>query len=176
MNVLARPSWSPYAVGAGIGVLSWLAFLTTKKPIGITTAFENTAAGLGQRIAPHASGANAYVAKADEVPRIDSEWMLAAGTLIGSLLSARAAGTSGGPHVPVRWQQRFGRSRIKRDLAALAGGALMMFGARTAKGCTSGHTISGTLQLAASSWLFAPVMATSAAVVARLLFGGRDAR
>ena len=178
MNVLARPSWSPYAVGAGIGVLSWLSFLTAKKPIGITTAFENTAAGLGQRIAPRVSGANAYVAKADEVPRLDWEWMLAAGTLLGSLLSARSAGTAGGVHVPVRWQHRFGGSRIKRDLAAFVGGALMMFGARTAKGCTSGHTISGTMQLAASSWLFAPVMGTSAVIVARLLFGngGRNAR
>jgi uncharacterized protein len=171
VTALARPSWSPYLVGAGIGVLSWLSMVTAKKPIGITGAFEHTAAGVGQRIAPRASGANAYVAKADQVPTLDWEWMLAAGTLLGSLLSARADGSAGGMHVPVRWQQRFGGSRFKRDLAAFVGGALMMFGARTAKGCTSGHTISGTMQLAASSWLFAPVMGVTAAGIARLLFG-----
>jgi uncharacterized protein len=175
MTLLARPSWPPYAVGAGIGVLSWLSFLTAKRPIGVTTPFETTAAGIGQRIAPRISGANAYVAKADEVPRIDWEWMVAAGTLLGGLLGARSAGTAGGPHVPVRWQHRFGPSRTKRDLAAFVGGALMMFGARTAKGCTSGHTLSGTMQLAASSWLFAPVMCATAVGVARLLFGKEGA-
>src|ERR1017187_9300942 len=40
MNPLTKQSWSPYLVGAGIGVLSWLAFATADRPIGITTAFE----------------------------------------------------------------------------------------------------------------------------------------
>jgi len=35
------------------------------------------------------------------------------------------------------------------------GGIIMGFGARWAGGCTSGHGISGTLQLAVSSWLAA---------------------
>jgi uncharacterized protein len=35
----------------------------------------------------------------------------------------------------------------------LAGGAIMAFGARMAGGCTSGHGISGTLQLAVGSWI-----------------------
>ena len=43
-NPLTMKSWSPYVVGAGIGVLSWFAFATANHPIGITTAFENTAA------------------------------------------------------------------------------------------------------------------------------------
>ena len=52
----------------GIGALSWLAFLTAKKPIGITGAFESTSAGLGQKLAPHASGVNAYLAESEVVP------------------------------------------------------------------------------------------------------------
>jgi uncharacterized protein len=173
MKELARTSsWSPYAVGAGIGVLSWISFATAKRPIGITTTFESTAAGLGQRLAPRASGVNAYLARSEDVPRLDWEWMLTAGTLLGSLLGARASGaTAAHPPVPALWQRRFGASRRRRALGAFLGGALMMFGARMAKGCTSGHAISGTMQLAGSSWLFSPVMAATAAVVARALFG-----
>jgi hypothetical protein len=46
----------------------------------------------------------------------------------------------------------------------------MMFGARMAKGCTSGHGISGVMQMAGSSWLFSPVMAATAALASRALF------
>ncbi len=171
MNILEKQSWSPYAVGAGVGVLSWFAFLTAKKPIGITGAFENTAAGVGQQLAPHASGVNAYLAKSEEVPKVDWEWMLAAGVALGSWLSANASGDRHPKRVPDVWATRFGASPTVRDLGAFVGGALMMFGARVAKGCTSGHAISGTQQLAASSWLFSPVMGATAALVARALFG-----
>lgn len=171
MNILEKRSWSPYAVGAGIGVLSWFSFLTAKRPIGITSAFESTAAGLGQRIAPRASGVNQYLAKNDEAPTIDWEWMLATGVAIGSWLSSRASGDRHAARVPSLWASRFGSSTLKRDVGAFLGGALMMFGARVAKGCTSGHAISGTQQFAASSWVFSPVMGAAAAGVARLLFG-----
>lgn len=171
MNLLEKRSWSPYAVGAGIGVLSWFSFLTARQPIGITGAFEHTAAGLGQQLAPHASGVNAYLARSDEVPKLDWEWMLAAGVALGSWLSSRASGDREAARVPEAWAARFGTSPTVRDVGAFLGGALMMFGARVARGCTSGHAISGTQQLAASSWLFSPVMAAAAAGVARALFG-----
>lgn len=176
MTALARPAWSSYAVGAGIGALSWLTFLTGKKPLGITGAFESTAAGLGQWLAPRASGANAYVAHSDSAPTLDWEWTLATGVVIGSYLSAAASGERGAQGVHPGWTRRFGPSPVARGVGAFLGGALMMFGARVAKGCTSGHGISGVLQLAASSWLFAPVMATVAVGVARSLFGEAASR
>ena len=37
MEWLKMAQWSPYAVGIGIGVLSWLAFLLSDKPIGCVT-------------------------------------------------------------------------------------------------------------------------------------------
>jgi uncharacterized protein len=36
--------WSPYIAGAGIGLLSCFAFATADHSIGVTTAFEHTAA------------------------------------------------------------------------------------------------------------------------------------
>ena len=121
MNILEKKSWSPYAVGAGIGVLSWFSFLTAKKPIGITTAFENTAAGLGQRFAPKASGVNAYLAKNEEVPKLDWEWMLAAGVALGSWLSSTASGYRAVKRVPTVWASRFGSSSVARATIGPAG-------------------------------------------------------
>ena len=77
-------SWSPYAVGAGIGVLSWFVFAIANHPLGITTAFENTASMTEQAMAPAAAEANPlFVTKASEgkSPKIDAEWMLVIGVL-----------------------------------------------------------------------------------------------
>ena len=89
----------------------------------------------------------------------------------GSMLAARAADQRTPTGVPKLWARRHGPSRGKRDAAAFLGGAAMMFGARMAKGCTSGHGITGTMQLALSSWVFTPVMFASAALFARALHG-----
>ena len=32
------PAWSPYVVGTGIGVLSWLTFYFSDKPVGASSA------------------------------------------------------------------------------------------------------------------------------------------
>ena len=106
-----------------------------------------------------------------ERPQIGWEVGLVGGVLAGSLLSAHLSGDASPPTVPDTWREKIGRSRTLRLAAAAAGGALMMFGARMAKGCTSGHGISGTMQFAASSWLFDPIIFASGAAVSRALFG-----
>jgi uncharacterized membrane protein YedE/YeeE len=59
---------------------------------------------------------------------------------------------------------------------AFLSGGLMMFGARLAQGCTSGHGISGTLQLAVSSWIFIIVAFTVGTITTLLLYGKEGAR
>lgn len=178
MKLLEQKQWSPFAVGAGIGALSVFTLASAKKPLGITTPFEGTAAAISQKVAPEVTKVNRYLAQSEQVPRLDWEWMLAASVIAGSALSAMTSGDRSRGVVPELWARAQGPSPTKRYAAAFIGGALMMFGARMAKGCTSGHGISGVLQLAASSWLFSPVMGVSAALAARLLFGkgGRRAR
>ncbi len=53
------------------------------------------------------------------------------------------------------WSKYKGDNKTKRIIWALVGGFILIFGARLAGGCTSGHIISGGMQLAASSLLFA---------------------
>jgi uncharacterized protein len=72
--------------------------------------------------------------------------------------------------VPDVWKERFGPSATKRFVAAFLGGVIIMYGARLAGGCTSGHRISGGLQLALSSWLFLAVMFATGLAVSAVLF------
>ena len=65
---------------------------------------------------------------------------------------------------------RRGAAPLPRVLTAVAGGALLGFGARWAGGCTSGHGISGTLQLAVSSWLAALSFFAGGIAAAAILF------
>lgn len=173
MNPLTMKSWSPYVVGAAIGVLSWVAFATVNKPIGITTAFEYSAALTEQAAAPQV--AQPYLeakAKESKWPKIDWEWMLVLGVFIGAYLSSKMSGDRAPEEkVPPLWRSRFGDSPGVRYAGAFLGGSIMMFGARVAQGCTSGHAISGILQLALSSWIFAPVMAMTGMAVAFLIYG-----
>ena len=178
MNPLREKVWSPYVVGAGIGVLSWLTFITVDKPIGITTAFEYSAALTEQASAPEV--ARPYLeakAKDGKVPKIDWEWMLVLGVFIGAYLSSKMSGDRAPEEkVPPLWRSRFGDSPGVRYVGAFLGGLIMMLGARIAQGCTSGHAISGILQLALSSWIFAPVMGVAGMVVAFLIYGKEGRR
>jgi uncharacterized protein len=169
MNPARRASWGPYAVGAGIGLLETVAMATAKRPLGITSVFEQGAARVNRAIDP--ASARRYHEAGGEEPKVGWETALVAGVLAGSALSASLSGDRRPRRVPALWRQHVGPSRAGRYLASVAGGALMMFGARMAKGCTSGHGISGSMQFAASSWAFNPIMFASGAAVARALFG-----
>jgi len=68
------------------------------------------------------------------------------------------------------WKKYKGSSKGKRIAWAFAGGFLLIFGARLAGGCTSGHIISGGMQLALSSYLFAAVVFGSFLLTGRLFY------
>ncbi len=153
MDLFTMDRWSPYAVGIGIGVLSCLAFLLSNKPIGCSTAFVRSAGLLERLFRGRKVDDKPYYRKF--APRIDWEWMLVLGVLVGALASAWLAGQFEWRWVPHRWAAAAGTSASIRWLVALLGGFCVGFGARWAGGCTSGHGISGTLQLAVSSWIAA---------------------
>lgn len=172
MNILRYKAWSPYAVGALIGLLSWFSFATVDKPLGITTAFEHSAAISMKAAAPKVAESNAYYKDPDKKPKIGWEWMLVVGVFLGAFVSSKlSADRSTGSGVPARWAKRFGPDRGKRFAGAFLGAAVMMFGARLAQGCTSGHGISGSLQLAVSSWIFLAVFIPAAMLTAFALYG-----
>ena len=172
INPLKMKAWSPYIVGVGIGILSCFTFLSAGNPLGITTAFETTAAICEQQLLPDAAATNPLIAK--KPPKIDWGWMLLVGVFAGAWASSKLSGDRNAENVPPLWADRFGPSVMKRYAAAFAGGLLMLLGARLAGGCTSGHGISGSLQLAVSSWVFVAVAFSVGIITANLLFRGKN--
>jgi uncharacterized protein len=70
------------------------------------------------------------------------------------------------------WVAHFGEESLWLRVAlGFAGGLLMAFGARMAGGCTSGHGISGTLQLSVGSWIAVICFFAGGVVTAMLLYG-----
>lgn len=151
MDWLTMPRWSPYVVGVGIGILSWLTFLLSDKAIGCSTAFSRTIGLLEKMVAPRTAQSRPYYQKF--APVIDWEWMLVIGIFGGALLSTVLSDSWRITFVPSVWAAAFGSDPGLRMVFAWIGGVIIGLGARWAGGCTSGHSISGTMQLAVSSWL-----------------------
>jgi uncharacterized membrane protein YedE/YeeE len=144
-------SWSPYLVGAGIGVLSWLTFAFSGKPIGASSSYAAIAGLIGKAIAPKHTESLQYYKK--NPPKIGWEVAFVGAAIVGAFISAYTGGEITNQWLHPMWVARFGDSIALRGVVAALGGALMAFGARLAGGCTSGHGISGALQLNPGSWI-----------------------
>ena len=151
MEWFTAARWSPYIAGIGIGILSWFAFLLSDKTIGCSTPFARTSGMIERWFRGDKVLQRPYFQR--YLPVIGWDWMLVLGVFIGALLAAVTSGSFELEWVPDLWQRTFGNTPLIRWLVALLGGILMGIGSRWAGGCTSGHGISGTLQLAVSSWL-----------------------
>jgi uncharacterized membrane protein YedE/YeeE len=161
--------WTPYLIGAGIGLLSVAAFGLVNTPLGVTTSLAQVSGGLASPIiGPDAVASNAYWAK--NALRLDYGTLFLIGMLPGAFLSAMLGGSFRLEAVPDVWRERFGGSVAKRFVWAFVGGIFAMYGARLANGCTSGHGISGGLQLALSSWTFLAAMFPAGIATAWLVY------
>lgn len=164
-----RGRWNAYLVGAGLGVLSWIAFAVVDDPLGISTALS---AASGACAAP-VLGAETVVKNpywAKNAFAWNYGMLFLVGTFLGSLVSVLASRTFKVEAVPSAWAQRFGGGAGRRLVAAFLGGIVIMYGARMAGGCTSGHGISGSLQLALSSWIFFLTLFAAGVATAAILF------
>ncbi len=168
-SLFTDANWSPYAVGIGIGLLSWLSFLISGKPIATSTTFARTGGMIERLLIGEKANQRPYYKKIKL--EINWQWMLVLGGVIGAFLSAIISGDfKVGVWVPSLWASAFGDNALLRVLVAVAGGIILGFGARFAGGCTSGHGISGTLQLALSSWISAIFFFIGGIITAHLIF------
>lgn len=147
-----EPAWSPYLVGALIGVLVLSTLALAKEKIGASSAYSDSAGMIGRLAAPRHIASVPYYQ--DNKPMIGWTFTIVLGTILGAFLAAWSGGELTGSYLQEMWVARFGADSYGlRTIVALFGGGLMAFGARMAGGCTSGHGISGTLQLAVGSWI-----------------------
>ena len=168
MEFLTEVRWSPYAAGIGIGILSLLTFLISRKPLACSTSYAKTSGMIEKLFMGKKAALKPYYQKIGL--GMDWQWMLVVGIIIGSLISALLSGDFRWQWVPSHWAAAFGDNVLLRVIVALAGGVFIGFGARWAGGCTSGHGISGTLQLAVSSWISTICFFIGGIVAAHIIF------
>ncbi|MFW6352923.1 MAG: YeeE/YedE thiosulfate transporter family protein [Verrucomicrobiota bacterium] len=151
---LAYPggAWSPYLAGGLIGVLAWFTMSLSSHAIGASSAYASVAGLAGRAIAPGKTCALPYYR--DTPPRLNWSIVFVGAIIVGSALGAWSGDEWTGRWLPPIWEDRFGTGSLGlRSVVAFLGGMAMAFGARLAGGCTSGHGISGTLQLNLASWI-----------------------
>jgi len=148
----ARPYTNPYLAGALLGVVLFGAFALTHSGLGASGAVSRiqvaATAAVAQSHVDHV-GYFAAIGAGGRHALDHSSVMMLLGTFAGGLVSAYRhhrlkLEVCKGPQVSTR----------TRLVLALAGGALMGYGARFARGCTSGQALSGGAVLSAGSWTF----------------------
>ena len=148
--------WNPYLAGALVGVLALVSVILTTNIMGKTnflgasTTFVRVAGFLESSVAASHVDQNEYFKK--EKVKIDWQFMLVLGILIGAFLASMSDKSFKLEAVPPTWAERFGASVPLRAVWAFAGGAVAMIGARLADGCPSGHGLSGLMQLSLSGF------------------------
>jgi len=175
IRLIKAPRWSPYLVGALLGILSWITFATMNAALGTSTTMVRAAGGAERLVAPEHVQNAPYFAKylgTPDAPKPVFEWQFALVIFlaIGAYLAARLSGPVRAEMVPDLWQRRFGGSVPGRMLWAFVGGVILIIGARLAGGCTSGHGLSGGMQLSTSGWLFLAGMFASGVPTAFMLY------
>lgn len=165
-------SWR--AAGISLGILLIIATALVK-PLGVSTAYVETDGMLLHSVAPKAAESNEYLNKYGESSgwSIGYGWMLVLGMFVGGGIASvvtRRFRDRETPSMSAMWKANFGASPPRRMVHAFIGGALLLFGARLAGGCTSGHMISGISQLTVGSFVFGMAIFASGIITARILY------
>jgi len=191
-NLIKQQQWSWFISGIVLGLIFIIAVVLVK-PIGVSTQFvifdgvvwnsveELVIEDIGAKSGY--SSFNAYInksggkyAKSIANP-LNYSFVFAFAMILGGFTASKLATKKiekDEQSLPRVWKDRFGKSSKKRYLASFLGGILVLFGARLAGGCTSGHMMSGMMQTSVSGYLFTLGTFVVAIPIARILYkGGR---
>ena len=151
MPSFTEKAWPPYVAGAVIGLLQIPAFLLIETALGASSSYVTIGGLVASWIDPAAVKID-YIAR--HIAATGKNWWQVAlvfGVAIGALISAKFSGARRQPISPI-WSRALGSaSPARRYAIAFLAGFIMLLGARIADGCTSGHGLSGTAQLAVGS-------------------------
>lgn len=171
--------------GLALGVVFFAAVLLVK-PIGVSTQFVILDAIVADAVNPDLivqteegyTSSNAYLAKSggkyasNAANPLNYSFVFVLAMAVGGFLSVMARGglARAERSVPALWRANFGDSALKRNGAAFLGGFIVLYGARLAGGCTSGHMMSGMMQTSLSGYVFALGAFATAIPVAMMLY------
>lgn len=184
-----RLSWFNGGILLGLVVLAAVVLV---KPIGVSTQFVILDAIVWDAIVPDTIVENAENAKgygsenpylnkgggkyaANAANPLNYSFIFVIAMIAGAGLSAFFGGDrpeKSQQSMPDVWREKYGDSPIKRYFAVFLAGFLVLFGARLAGGCTSGHMMSGAMQTSLSAYLFMIGAFAIAVPVAIYGFGG----
>ena len=147
-----KPYIHPYAGGILLGIVLFTAFFLTGNGLGASGGLNRFVVWVQDAVSPEHVDTTPYLLKmagGDKDPLDDWIVPLVLGTIAGGFASGWFGGrlkieTNKGPSI----------SKRQRWFFAFAGGAIMGYGARMARGCTSGQALSGGATLSVGSWLF----------------------
>ena len=158
MLSLTERSWSPYVAGVAIGLLQIPASLLIETALGASSSYVTVGGLLASWLDPSLAKID-YVAR--HIAATGKNWWqvaLVTGVAIGAFVSIRLSGARRQPISPI-WARALGSaSPARRYAVAFFAGFIMLLGARLADGCTSGHGLSGTAQLAVGSMVAVAAM------------------
>lgn len=139
--------WLHSAVGLAILVAVVFLSSTTNRVVGASSTYPYLA-GLVSGLTDHP-----YFQKVEK----SGSWELLflSGAFLAGLVFSLLKKEFRFSMVHEHWIKYKGHTPLKRAIWSFIGGFILLFGARMAGGCTSGHVISGGMQLAVSSLVFA---------------------
>lgn len=146
------PFWPPLVAGVLLGLVLFASFLLTGHGLGASGFFTRLGALLSGLVAPAWAEANAYLGpflQGGANPL--ASWI--SWEIVGVIIGALA-----GSLISRRFRPAIERGPIgsagRRLAFAFGGGILVGFGARLARGCTSGLGLSGSATLAVAGFVF----------------------
>ncbi|MBN1650716.1 MAG: YeeE/YedE family protein [Bacteroidales bacterium] len=137
-----------FYAGIGLALLNAIIFLggVSNRPIGASTSYPYLADLMTS------TTTNDYFAKIQKPG--NWELIFLAGAFVAGLVFSLLKKEFSFILIHDNWKKYKGTSSINRIIWSFVGGFILIIGARMAGGCTSGHIISGGMQLAISSLLF----------------------
>jgi hypothetical protein len=178
--------WTWFQAGIGLAASFLLAVLLVK-PIGVSTQFVILDGMLARIVQPALvqadpeaksgyTSSNPYLAKsggkyAKSIAKpLNYGFVFVIAMLGGGVVSRLLRKDRFLAQVPHMHSERFGQSTALRYALSFLGGVIVLWGARLAGGCTSGHMMSGMMQTAISGYLFAAAAFAVAVPTALLLY------
>lgn len=171
--------------GVLLGLVFFLAVLLVK-PIGVSTQFVILDGMIADAVNSEFiteteegyTSTNAYMAKSggkyagNAMNPLNYSFVFVLAMMLGAFLSVMARGGIGAAErqSPALWRANFGDGPVKRYAVAFLGGFVVLYGARLAGGCTSGHMMSGMMQTSLSGYIFAAGAFASAVPVAMMMY------
>lgn len=149
---VAKAYMNPYAAGIALGIVLFFAFLITGNGLGASGGMNRLVVTFEDALIPQHVDRVPYLLEmaGGEKNPLDS-WVVF--VLFGSAVGGFASGYRNN-RVKLEINKGPNISNRQRLMYAFIGGAIMGFGARLARGCTSGQALSGGAVFSVGSWLF----------------------